>query len=95
MIESKHTPGPWKASRAFIENAPDRLIVTDGKWGSPALAWLPAARDADAQLIAAAPDLLKALEVALEYLEANPDDYSEPRAKAARAAIAKARGVEA
>lgn len=49
---------------------------------------------ADARLIAAAPDLLEALEGVEPYLEEDPDytdDYNE-RVRAVRAAIAKARG---
>jgi hypothetical protein len=48
---------------------------------------------ANRQLLeAAAPELLEALESALEYLEANPDEYSKPRIAQAEAAIAKAKG---
>ena len=46
-------------------------------------------------LLEAAPDLLEALEDIMPYLEEDPDDdgdYNE-RIRAARAAIAKARGV--
>ena len=48
----------------------------------------------NALLIAAAPDLLVALEYCMEYLAANRDEYSEPRIEAAKKAIAKAKGGE-
>lgn len=41
---------------------------------------------------AAAPELLAVLKDTLEYLEANPDEYSNKRAKKAREIIAKAEG---
>jgi hypothetical protein len=67
----KHTPGPWKAHPdrwvttddanleriAKVADASDDVEVTDER------------ADADAHLIAAAPDLLKAAEDALELLK--------------------------
>ena len=51
-------------------------------------------RAADARLIAAAPDLLEALEDLLSYLEGYDADYPEslPKFDRARAAITKAQG---
>ena len=43
----------------------------------------------DAPLIAAAPELLEAASYALEYLEANPDEYSNPRARKIRAILSQ------
>lgn len=49
--------------------------------------------EADARLIAAAPDLLEALEDALEYMTDHWDEYDDcGKVAKARAAIAKARG---
>jgi len=86
MTESKHTPGPW-----YIQ--PDRryYVIYSEECGALAdvQADLP---KANAQLIAAAPDLL----VALEELIAAPNKKRPAEVwEAARAAIAKARGVEA
>lgn len=63
---SKHTPGPWKAVRAemcaeiemmeIAEVAHMRVVPAAGGWPTPGQP------EDDAQLIAAAPDLLKALQ---------------------------------
>lgn len=50
--------------------------------------------DAIAALVLAAPSLLAACKSALEYLEANPDEYSDERAEACRNAIEAAEGRE-
>ena len=97
---SKHTPGPWyriNGSDIFTEvgapnasgiKAPrnDGWMVADCDMGSLGFDEVTA----NARLIAAAPDLLTALEMVLddpESLDGRPRTYS-----AARAAIAKARG---
>jgi hypothetical protein len=51
-------------------------------------------REANARLIAAAPELLAALEYALEFLQDWEDVSGAPYARKARAAIAKATGVQ-
>ena len=71
---SKHTPGPWQ-------------VVGSNVYGNNLRALLPM-NAADARLIAAAPDLLEALEDLLGWQTLAPDDV----VTAARAAIAKARG---
>jgi hypothetical protein len=84
---SKHTPGPWEAQ----EYASPR-----GRWYVRQVGGLktinyPLSNEANARLIAAAPELLKALEMALLY---HRDDAVTALhidvSKAARAAIAKA-----
>lgn len=84
-MRTKHTPGPWKVFHA--------IAMEDD--GTPMLYAVVGATDtrtaveceANERLIAAAPELLKALEHLLRCT-AIPDDWAEP----ARAAIAKARG---
>lgn len=111
---SKHTPGPWTWGKG-IDGEPERCYVTQGIEGRPryliATIENGAAEDfleteeANARLIAAAPDLLDAL---LEFmgtdktfLSASDTQLDElikdgnvlaPIVKKARAAIAKAKG---
>ena len=87
-----HTPGPWKWDGYDIRASNDEIILTsDGRFGS----------DADCHLIAAAPDLLAALKLALEMIEMSvrtrdpnwDGTVKDGRAISnARAAIAKAEG---
>ena len=109
---TRHTPGPWHSEkmrapnggtyyRVFTDrdkdaapheqvNGPVAQVFCDyGGFGTP---------DGNAHLIAAAPDLLAALEVlmhAVDPYSTGPDDvepYFRAPMDAARAAIAKARG---
>ncbi len=91
---SKHTPGPWLVSRS-IDKRTATHVRTEAK--------LPGASDgvsvcrityvddraaANACLIAAAPDMLEALEAVT-----NTDDHAAPEVRAiVRAALRKARG---
>jgi len=81
---SKHTPGPWA-----VADVGEVVVCATGRtlcdvYSSPATGDEQA--DADAHLIAAAPDMLAALELLLPYLEDCRMDSE------ARAAIAKAKG---
>ena len=84
-MSAKHTPGPWEIDYGY-----NRIIksigpcVPDEYAGS---AWLEVT-EANARLIAAAPDLL---EFAKEWLDRQGSDENYMTAKA-RAAIAKAIG---
>lgn len=97
---SKHTPGPWAAVGAMVENThdynPDICSCDLRSFGQDNL-WRPYEETlANARLIAAAPDLLQAI----RDLWAMPDfDGTQPTSeirlkakRAARAAIAKATG---
>lgn len=91
----KHTPGPWIFDGAVGDDylvsaqvCPEESAsyiapvgTVDGDW---------AASEANARLIAAAPELLEALKAALPALEYLDD---EEALKVARAVIAKAEGV--
>ena len=92
---NQHTPGPWRIGKAV-----------NGNWIEAAHAAQPvsiartfyegvgaATEDANARLIAAAPELLEALEGLLANLTEG-DFISETRIDAARAAIAKATANE-
>lgn len=101
---AKHTPGPWEQSdwmESFVSVTHGGLVVAEVQpklWnGKPNLT--RAEVKANARLIAAAPDLLKALLVADELLgctvaedEADKPAFKQDRATI-RAAIAKATGV--
>jgi len=69
MSKSKHTPGPWAAGRRGVPDPKGReWEVRDGE-GWPITGWgCVRQTEANARLIAAAPDLLKAL-TALPYIE--------------------------
>jgi hypothetical protein len=106
---NKHTPAPWKAAYAIAEDGIARVIwtVTDPVTGHREMvAMIPEGNDnhwdADARLIASAPELLEAL-IALLNVEsaalhgartsAANDGLDVPyHFAAARAAIAKATG---
>lgn len=84
-----HTPGPWKASE-FMEGA-GLEIVADGRCIARAYPVLQ--RDANARLIAAAPELLAALKavVLAEFGSLDhPQIKDAPMWSKAIAAIAKA-----
>ena len=100
---AEHTPGPWKVSELFADGeiirvfrtyevvTPEYDVCADLPWGGPIR------NEADARLIAAAPELLAALEAALASLEGQRrvDQSNEDLAAVyqARAAITKAKGI--
>lgn len=103
-MTSKHTPGPWVYNRTLVEVRYDDggeypfTVCTMPCWTDE----YKCERNANARLIAAAPDLLAALEAAVECgmvpvssaSEGGANRYSDQVrvADAIRAAIAKARG---
>lgn len=104
MENTKHTDGPWDL---FQKHTPDdgtgygffyhKIIAGTGcSTGGFTLSGIIS--PSDAALIKAAPELLEALELALEYIQSCPDQLSasgQVAREAARAAIAKAKGDEA
>lgn len=107
MMDTKHTPGPWKASRTPHDQDSTSEISGEKKDGN-AVAYVVNHWDevegngedtpetlANAALIAAAPDLLKALESLLRQT-ADPDPihpaWAESRRRATEA-IAQAMGA--
>ena len=92
MNKRKYTPGPWEASRdgpnrRWLVNADDFGVATcDGPWRN---------QEADARLIAAAPELLNSLRTCLLIVEHMSADAAPDTIKEARAAIAKATGEQA
>lgn len=88
---SKHTPGPWKAT--FKAGT---YLIQSPEWRTIALAgYTDSEDDANARLIAAAPDLLEAIRSMVDMFERHIDGREGPddaaaRWDKARAAIAKA-----
>ena len=91
---SQHTPGPWIVNPAFTRwkkrgnpiVAPDAIILTTGESVLSTSEWLDV-DDADLLMMAAAPDLLAALEEVVRISDRKNDAWD-----AAKAAIRKARG---
>lgn len=100
---SKHTPGPWEVDRnsthaGAIANifhclGNDWVEVWSKEWPDS-----EEIQEANARLIAAAPELLLALEMSIDALRERAEGYGEPDhaddLKRALAAIAKAKGGE-
>lgn len=94
---NNHTPGPWNRIKGDrnVYSAAGTVCKTPAilGGGSAATNW-----EANARLIAAAPDLLEALEQLIEFLEPmrfdrkSDDNHAIALDVAARAAIARARG---
>jgi len=82
-MTTKHTPGPWVVGNVGEVKAGG--ITLADVYGDEEQA------DVDAYLIAAAPDLLAALEACEESISANLNPH-HTAAVAARDAVAKARG---
>lgn len=95
-----HTPGPWIVDGIAVDAANSTVCIM-GEMDGFESGYRPAMNyQANSQLIAAAPDLLAALE-RLCYQAELTDDYEESEhstlrsaARQARAAIAKAKGVQ-
>ena len=92
MSGVKHTPGPWTARRVhtggfdiFDERGRDVVTVYGGGVETES-------REANARLIAAAPDLLEALSRAVHSYDGVPPRHHPAWFDEARAAIARARG---
>lgn len=101
MTEAKHTPGPWSVVPTEPDDKPHKPRTVTQPVGpdSPhkyrladVYAWgSHAERDANARLIAVAPDLLEACQELIFHLPCAPDNHAGHRAfKKAKAAIAKA-----
>jgi hypothetical protein len=98
---SKHTPGPWRVGNSFMESgvfsADGKTIValTHGSARYYRRQEQIAEQDANARLIAAAPDLLEALMGLRLYVDPMMGGEEVDNAiRAANAAIAKATGED-
>ena len=90
-IMSAHTPGPWQIDAdapihptGFYAGGYHSISSTDGEFQVTGFIG-----DANARLIAAAPDLAEALRQCVQYIELD-SEYLQPMIDRARAALAKA-----
>lgn len=101
--ETKHTPGPWWTQASTANGEPEIVVNRPWSAGGASVCVVESSRRhdvllADARLIAAAPELLEALELALQGLDIAATKQLPEfigfvlTADKARAAIAKARG---
>jgi hypothetical protein len=95
-MSANYTPGPWQVGPEY-ENRLSRSVWRGSFYDKASTVARFVATDADARLIAAAPDLLAALQecfLLLQQLgaEGEPGDMPSPTLEKARAAIAHATG---
>ena len=94
-MTAKHTAGPWKhecdGDITGIENDPENGCVGPVDIASVYLRTVPGRTEANARLIAAAPEMLEALHLLVAGIEGGVSETFIPLKKA-RAAIAKATG---
>ena len=101
MTAAKHSPGPWKADLCLDGWGIHEVQRADGlsiaRLAQMQTAFAPDDQEgiANALLIAAAPDLLKALSAMLTHMGMDEDEWNKPTFDQARAAIAKATGGDA
>lgn len=98
-MQLKITPGPWRAGNhpGDASGTGWREVLTDATAFSPS--YVCQALEPDAQLIAAAPELLEACRaLALMFVDGShyetTNPYCRPQVKAALQAIAKATGFK-
>lgn len=93
---SKHTPGPWGYTmdkergwdfKVTADHGKTAIVSGCGCCDSP---WVSC--EADARLIAAAPELLEAFEKLVSLVDAGEGTWTLEEQQKARAAIAKAKG---
>ena len=94
MEKQQHTPGPWAQGTS---NTGRSCVWIDGhvepeKTMGPDNTWIDCCTEANARLIAAAPDLLGALEEIVSAADGDGWSQIDADLRKARAAIAKAKG---
>jgi hypothetical protein len=87
----RHTPGPWFADGKDVWNGQN----IGSKWVAECLAKSKAEAAANARLIAAAPELYRALSLACKYVAESEDVEEAPMLlRTIKAALKKARGED-
>ena len=84
---TEFTPGPWSAYKGIVWTSKDDIVADCN-----GTIFDPPEDDANARLIAAAPDLLSALGMLVKMIE--DDDWTTVELDEAREAIAKAEGSD-
>lgn len=91
----KYTEGPWRNEGTQIYSGPYLIADTDIDRSYPDINETPSEIDfKNAQLIAAAPELLEALQLYLTDCDVERLEYNDDTYTLARQAIAKALGKE-
>jgi hypothetical protein len=94
VVMSKYTKGPWRVGPVddtrISTHDNDEIALVQGDYNDPDI-W--PVMEANARLIAAAPELAEALEATLSWLTSYPGEGALKSYDKARAALAKA-GVE-
>lgn len=86
---SKHTPGPWMVQNGkIVEKCYNGFVIADVRNATEVMA-----DEANACLIAAAPELLEACKAYIRYCDDGEGEIA-PMYKTMKAAIAKAEGEE-
>lgn len=86
-MTAQHTPGPWR-----YDYAPGYCGELLAPNGTTLAEFVTEPSEADARLIAAAPELLEALNAMLTHMGMDEDEWNKVTFDQARAAIAKANG---
>ena len=89
-MKSQHTPGPWRTTGLNVRAQDALICYATNHWADCETPEIE--RQANANLIASAPDLLSALERIESELGHEPEMYSDILS-IANAAIAKAKGL--
>ena len=99
MTQGKHTPGPWRYAPTNTETVSHLVRCSEGYAVADVTHWFDLPVDANARLIAAAPDMLEALQSAQESIATFIGVHGYPFESGAgdvlrevNAAIAKATG---
>lgn len=97
---TKHTAAPWEFIASTPENGFECFFICAGEgYSQRQIATVDGPQDekgeANARLIAAAPELLEALKGMMDWEVRNITFHSNPAHKQAEAAIAKATGEQA
>jgi hypothetical protein len=74
--KAEHTPGPWEVRDRWYISRPGKMALAEVKCGDVPFE-ATEIHEANARLIAAAPDLLEALKEALPYVQ-NAYEFSFP-----------------